>query len=64
MGGKGIFQMKKPIGDFNFVCVFILRVQSAEVNEQDGDSENEDHEDTSLPFTKKAKSKSKRKSGR
>ena len=62
-GGKGIFQMKRPIGDFNFVCVFILRVKSAEVNEQDSDSENEDHEDMSLPFTIKAKSKSKRKSG-
>ena len=36
--------------------------KSAEVNEQDSDSENEDPEDTSLPFTKK--SKSKRKSGR
>ena len=35
--------------------VFILRVKSAEVNEQDSDSENEDHEgDMSLPFTKKA----------
>ena len=45
--------------------VFIPRVKSAEVNEQDIDSENEDHEgDMSLPFTKKAKAKSKRKSGR
>ena len=45
--------------------VFILRVKGAEVNEQNSDSENEDHEDgMSLPFTKKAKSKSKRKSGR
>ena len=44
--------------------VFILRVKSAEVNEQDSHSENEDHEgDMSLPFTKKAKAKSKRKSG-
>ena len=61
-GGKGIFQMKRPIGDFTFVCVFIIRGKNAEVNEQDSDSENEDLEDTSLPFTKK--SKSKRKSGR
>ena len=45
--------------------VFILSVKGAEINEQNSDSENEDHEDdTSLPFTKKAKSKSKRKSGR
>ena len=45
--------------------VFILRVKSAEVNEQNSDCENQDHEDDmSLHFTKKPKSKSKRKSDR